>query len=93
MTDDATPRILQGIQATLTALDRKVGVLAESLVRLGSRIDELTTEVSSLRTTEMAGLRGDFHVIALAIDEHGHRLAAVEDRLARIETHLPLTRQ
>lgn len=90
--DNAAPRILQAIQSSHSMLDRKLGTLAESFVRFGSRIDGLTTEVN--------GVKNDLHVIALAIDEHSHRLAAMEDRLGTveqhlttIERHLPLTRQ
>lgn len=80
MTDDATPRILQAIQRDLSAVrdqqtidGRKLGALAENVVRLGSRLDDVAKDIQ--------GLRNDFQVVALAIDEHAAKLSAIEQRL------------
>jgi outer membrane murein-binding lipoprotein Lpp len=56
------------------ALDsRKIGALAENVVRIGARLDQLAGEVH--------GLRNDFQAVALAFDEHAARLGAIERRL------------
>ncbi len=51
------------------ALDsRKIGALAENVVRIGARLDQLAGEVH--------GLRNDFQAVAPAFDEHAARLGA-----------------
>lgn len=108
--DDATPTILRAIQAQLAGLeqkldhhaqmtDRKLGVMSQSLnsIRVGQHS----------HGEQLARLSDDLQTIAMAVDEHGNRLAQVEDRLGTledrlgtveqrlttIERHLPITRQ
>lgn len=88
MADQPEQLILHQLQALRTdvqairdqqAVDgRKIGALAENVVRVAARLDDLTAEV--------LGLRNDFQVVALAVDEHGARLGAIERRLPPLQT-------
>ena len=72
ITNELIYEILKTIQAGQSETTRKIGSLAEALVRQTKRIDLLTDEVSSMRS--------DIHTIALAVDEHTERLASLEGK-------------
>ena len=59
--------------AKIDVLDRKVGALAEGMVALRKRVDDIAEEVSALH--------GDMRMIAIAVDEHTIRLDHIEKHL------------
>ena len=71
---------LQGLRSDVQAMreqqavdSRKIGALADNVVRIGARLDQLAGELH--------GLRNDFQAVAVAFDEHTARLRAIERRL------------
>jgi chromosome segregation ATPase len=63
-------------RAEQDALSAKVGTIASAMVSINKQLDDLTTSS---------------RLIAVAVDEHTHRLDGVGTRLERIEKKLDLT--
>lgn len=76
-------KLMLEIQAGQEALTHKVGAMAVSMVSLTKRLDDLDKKVAELTTSTQ--------LIAVAVDDHTHQLAAMNTRLERIEKKLDLT--
>ena len=76
MTDEPTNLVLEqlrAIRAEQALTTDKIGALAEGMVSMRKRIDDLDTHIQ--------GLRGDMRMIAIAVDEHTTRLDRIEHKL------------
>ena len=100
---DATSIILRALQDQVAAIERKLDHNAQVQDR---KLGVMSQTLNSIRVDQhnhgeqLNRVRDDVQTIAMAVDEHGNRLAAVEDRLGvvddrlgNIERHLPITRQ
>jgi hypothetical protein len=63
-------------RAEQEALNAKVGTIASAMVSINKQLDDLTTSN---------------RLVAVAVDEHTHRLDALGTRLERIEKKLDIT--
>ena len=64
---------LRAIRAEQALTTNKIGALAEGMVSMRKRIDDLDDHIQ--------GLRGDVRMIAMAVDEHTTRLDRIEHKL------------
>jgi chromosome segregation ATPase len=62
------------IYAALAITNAKIGTLAENMVSMRKRIDDLDGHIQGLRT--------DVRMIAIAVDEHTSRLDRIEHKLS-----------
>jgi tetrahydromethanopterin S-methyltransferase subunit G len=74
-------------QETLTA---RVGTVATSLVSMMKRLDDIDARMTvfSLRQQEQTNT---IRLVAVAGDDHTHRLDKIDSRLERIEKHIGFT--
>ena len=81
---------LDEIRREQEALAAKVGTIATSLVSMMKRLDDLDgrMNVFSIRQQEMTNTT---QLIAVAVDDHTHRLDKIDSRLDRIEKQLDRT--
>jgi len=68
------------IQQGFALTHGKIGTLAESIVSLRKRVDDIAEEVGQVRL-DLVGLRADVRTIAIAVDQHTTRLDHIEQRL------------
>jgi hypothetical protein len=82
--------LMLDIQAGQEALTHKVGTVATALLSMSKRLDDLdgSMNVFSRRQQELTNTT---QLIAVAVDDHTHRLDKIEVRLDRIEKKLDLT--
>ncbi len=80
MTDDTAPRVLQAIQTSLQSVERKLGVMSQTLN--GIRVDQHN------HGEQLTRVRDDVKTIAMAVDEHGHRLAPLEEGFQAVRADL-----
>jgi hypothetical protein len=84
MADEPTNLVLEqlrAIRAEQALTTEKIGTLAEGMVSMRKRIDDLDKRVEVL-DSHIQGLRGDVRMIALAVDEHTARLDRMEHKLS-----------
>jgi hypothetical protein len=79
ITSELVYEILRQIQASQVETNRKIGVLAESMVHQTKRIDHLSGRIDHLEVS-INTMRADIRMIAIAVDEHTERLAALDGR-------------
>jgi tetrahydromethanopterin S-methyltransferase subunit G len=63
---------------------RKIGAMAEGMVSVTKRLDDLDHKVDDLTKSN--------RLVALAVDDHTHRLDKIDDRLDRIEKKIGLVK-
>jgi chromosome segregation ATPase len=68
------------VQAGQQATDGKIGTLAESMVSMRKRIDDIAQEIGEMRG-DVRSLRADVRTVAIAVDQHSQRLEEIEKRL------------
>ena len=68
---------LADMQVGQQATDAKIGTLAESMVSMRKRIDDIAQEIGGLRG-DVRSLRGDVRMTAIAVDQHTTRLDRIE---------------
>lgn len=68
---------LEEMQAGQQATDAKIGALAESMVSMRKRLDDIAEEIGELRG-DVRSLRADVRTIAIAVDQHTTRLDQME---------------
>lgn len=74
-------RQLQAIRDDQALTNRKLGVLADSIVSLRSQMNTFSTRMDDL-TGDVRALRTDVQAVAIAVDAHAERLTRIEDKLA-----------
>jgi chromosome segregation ATPase len=78
---------LDEIRKEQALTNAKIGTLAEGMVSMRKRTDDLGKQIDDLRKDmhglreDVNGLRADVRMIAIAVDEHTHRLDRIEARL------------
>jgi hypothetical protein len=72
--------LLRAIRKDQAETNLKIGSLAESMVSMRKDINGLETRIGSLEIA-VQGVRADMRMIAIAADEHTHRLDKIEARL------------
>ena len=80
---------LDEIRREQEALTHKVGTIATSMVSILKRLDDLDDRMNSLSRRQQE-LTNTTQLIAVAVDDHTHRLTGIETRLDRIEKRLDL---
>jgi hypothetical protein len=73
VTNQLIYKLMLDIQAGQEALTHKVGTIAASMVSMTKRLDDLDRKIDDLTTST--------RLIAVAVDEHSHRLDRIEKRL------------
>ena len=65
---------------------RKIGALAEGMVSIRKQGDEINKRLDRIEH-QIDGLRGDMHMVTLAVDEHTVRLDRIEGRMNFPDAH------
>ena len=75
--DNLVLEMLRVIRAGQEETNGKLGAMAQSMVSMRKDINGLDTRVAKLDDT-VQSLRADVRMIAIAVDEHTHRLDKIE---------------
>lgn len=68
---------LEEVQAGQRATGVKIGTLAEYMVSMRKRIDDIAQEIGEMRI-DVRNLRADVRTVAIAVDQHTQRLHEIE---------------
>lgn len=78
--DNLILELLRTIRAEQAETNAKLGAMAQSMVSMRKDVSNLDMRVGKLEDT-VQGMRADVRMIAIAVDEHTHRLDKIEARL------------
>jgi polyhydroxyalkanoate synthesis regulator phasin len=79
--------MLRDIREEQTVTSMKIGTLAEALVSMNRRVDDLGTRIGALEK-RIGNLENKIDIIAIAVDQHTLRLESIEARLGLgVPTH------
>jgi predicted nuclease with TOPRIM domain len=88
---DVTQKILRAIQEEMSALrhefQKELAVTARKLGAISESLNSIRVEQHK-QAEQLAALPNHMQSLAIAVDEHTHRLGSVEDRLISIDQKL-----